>query len=455
MISGRKLELQTLENYYARRESGIIVLYGQKDTGKLSLLKQFCRNKDVFYYLARPCSEKEQLLQFSTELKEELPVNTPISESYAGLLAALLSLGTEKKIIIIDEFQQMIKYSPSFMKELLRTAYEKSSVRSVLFFLCSSSVYWVENAMVGCLKETAYEITGLLKIGELKFSELTKNYKKYSVKSRLETYAVLGGLPGLWQYWDGAKTVAENICDGPLNKGSYLHEAGLHLLPEEVREPVVYNTILLALASGKRKLNELHAHTGFDRAKISVYLKNLIELSIVEKVTSVETAGRGHSQKGIYRISNHFVHFWFRYVFARLSRLQMMSAEKFYRKYIEPSFRVYTAEYFVEVCMEYLRMMNREDRLEFKFTQIGSWVGKFGRIDIAARDENGRVLLGCCVWEQGLLALQDYEQLLSLAKQAGLNADACYLFSSDGFDKLLSAKAKTEKTIHLIDSTRL
>ena len=380
MISGRKLELQTLENYYARKENGIIVLYGQKNTGKLALLKQFCRNKDFFYYLARSCSEKEQRLLFESELKEELPRNAAPKESYAGFLNALLSAGTEKKVIIIDEFQQIVKHSSSFMKELVRIVHEKGTVRPVLFLLCSSSVYWVENSMVGSLKETAYEIAGLLKIKGLKLSELTKNNGDYPLRSRVETYAVLGGQPGLWEYWDNTKTVAENICGGPLKRGSYLHEEGMHLLPEDLREPAVYNTILLALASGKRKLNELHVHTGFDRAKISVYLKNLIEHSLVEKVMSVDTEGRDYSQKGIYRICDHFVHFWYRYVFARLSRLQVMSPERFYRKYIEPSFRAYTAEYFVKVCAEYLCMMNQAGRLAFKFTQIGSWFGKSGTI---------------------------------------------------------------------------
>ena len=54
----------------------------------------------------------------------------------------------------------------------------------------------------------------------------------------------------------------------------------------ELRELSVYNTILAALASGNNKLNDLFLKTGFSRAKISVYMKNLMAFDVVEKVVS-------------------------------------------------------------------------------------------------------------------------------------------------------------------------
>lgn len=48
----------------------------------------------------------------------------------------------------------------------------------------------------------------------------------------------------------------------------------------------------------------MYAHTGFSRAKISVYLKNLMELELVEKVLP-----------GTYEICNAFVRFYFCFLF--------------------------------------------------------------------------------------------------------------------------------------------
>ena len=48
-------------------------------------------------------------------------------------------------------------------------------------------------------------------------------------------------------------------------------------------------------------LDIFHA-TGFSRAKISVYLKNLANFNIAEKVVSFETGGWENAKKGVYQI---------------------------------------------------------------------------------------------------------------------------------------------------------
>lgn len=72
--------------------------------------------------------------------------------------------------------------------------------------------------------------------------------------------------------------------DAFLEKNSFLPELMIKWLSEELRETAVYNTILATIADEKNgKLNAMYARTGFSRAKISVYLKNLMELELVEK----------------------------------------------------------------------------------------------------------------------------------------------------------------------------
>ena len=77
----------------------------------------------------------------------------------------------------------------------------------------------------------------------------------------------------------------ENLTTLFLEKNSFLPELMIKWLAEELRETAVYNTILATIADEKNgKLNAMYARTGFSRAKISVYLKNLMELELVEKV---------------------------------------------------------------------------------------------------------------------------------------------------------------------------
>lgn len=459
MAFKRISELKTLHNYYNRNDNQIVVLYGSRYSGKHSLLREFLKGKQFYYYAARACSDQEQLKQWYDELKDALPKNEQIKEGYSGIISTMTAQKTEagKRIIVIDEFQNIIKGGNEFMEAVVQGAHSRlNQVQSpVMFLLCSSSVYWVENQMVDRLKELAFEISGLLRLNSLKFLDFTKYFKNYDMEASVEAYSVIGGNPMLWELWDDQKTVAENICRLALKEGGPLYEYGNNILPSELREPVVYNTILSALAQGKNKLNDIYKYTGFSRAKISVYLKNLIELEMVAKIDSVNTAGHENVQKGIYRIVNPYARFWYKYIFKNYSRLVFTPPEKFFNRYIAPTFKAYTAYCFTDVCAEYLDILNQMDKLSFRYNQRGVWVGKVGTIDTVATDDNGNTLVALCNWENPLMKYEDYEWLMFCIKQAKLNVDSIYLFSAGDFDLELKQEAMIKDNIRLIDGSQL
>mgnify|MGYP003307889072 CR=1 FL=1 len=122
----------------------------------------------------------------------------------------------------------------------------------------------------------------------MKYQDFKEHFPLFSKKDSIGAFSILGGIPGLWQYFNDEFTLRENIENFILQSNEKLFDYGQQYVSEELRETAVYNTILGALADGKRKLNDLYIHTGFSRAKISVYLKNLMQLEIVEKVFSFD-----------------------------------------------------------------------------------------------------------------------------------------------------------------------
>lgn len=457
MAFKRSTELKTLNNYCNREDNQIVVLYGDRFSGKSALLKDFLKGREFFYYAARACSENEQLKLWHDELKDELPKNVEIKDGYQGIIEAMMEQPVEeaKRIIVVDEFQNIIKSGNEFMEAVVHGAHNKWSRQPVMFILCSSSVYWVENQMVDKLKELAFEISGLIRLNDLKFLEFTRHFKNYELQSSVEAYAVIGGSPMLWELWDDTHSVSENICRLVLRNGAPLNEYGRNILPSELREPQVYNTILATLAQGKNKLNDIYKYTGFSRAKISVYIKNLIELEIVEKIDSVNTAGHENVQKGIYRIVDPFARFWYKYVFRYYSKLMFLSPDKFYAKYIAPTFKSYTAYCFTDVCAEYLDILNQMDKLNFRYTQRGVWVGKVGTIDTVAMDDDGRTLVALCNWENPTMNYADYEWLMFCVKQAKLDINDVYLFSAGDFDLELKQEDMINEHLTLIDGSQI
>lgn len=453
MLLGRNRELTQLNEYYNRDGSQIVVVYGQKHIGKTALIKEFTRNKPVKYYVARACSEMEQVYQWCRETG--IPDTTQVLQGFDTILMTLTETPAGKSVLVVEEFQNMVKSGPDFMKALISFIEREWENREVLVLLCTSSVGWVENSMIKKIGEAAYALSGLLKLKELRFNDCVEFFPHYTKEQCIEVYAVLGGLPGMWACFDDKLSVKENIMRTILLKNGLLSHDGDRLLLEELREPAVYNTILASIAEGRLKLNDLHMHTGFSRAKISVYLKNLMELELVEKVFSYDTEGYENVQKGIYRISNRFTHFYFKFVYPHLSNLEFMDSEVFFASYIAPELKAYVAEYFVDVCKEHLETLNEEGALPFVYDRAGEWVGKIGSIDVVAQDEENSTLVVHCNYDKPLMPYEEYENLLYYAKKAKLDVGYVYLYSVGKFDEKLNLEARVKENLTLVSLSEL
>lgn len=429
---GRETEMSFLKQYYGMPGSQMVVVYGGKGVGKTGLLREFCKDKTAYYYLARACSEREQCCQWGNELREK-GVAVEQYPDYGELLTvSVTGKETEKQILVVDEFHHMLKGDSDFFKKLVEFMENRLLSRPVMIVLCTSASGWVENHLVEKIGSRASVIGGFLKMRELKFAEIRRLFPQYEFEDCMRIYAVLGGVPGYWMNFQPNLNARENIIRNILAKESRLYWEMELYLEQELREPGVYNTILTAMARDCSKLNDIYRHTGFSRAKISVYLKNLMELDLVEKVYSYDTDGRDNAQKGIYRIASPYVRFYFRYLFPNQSMLQQLSPEEFYDRKIAGSYDLYVEEAYRRICREH---MNREYRT------AGEWLGKTGSIDIVASDGQGAVGVGACVWSR-VMEYRDLEWLLFSMKKARIAGADIRLYCEKGFDDALMQKAE-------------
>lgn len=449
MFLGRNTELNYLEQHYSKPGSQMIVVYGQKNVGRTTLLREFAKGRPFVFLRGRSCSGKEQRYLWSGELGNS-SANQDRYPSYSELLSMIAKSSTDKVVLVIDEFQNVVKNDPDFMKELTALLRNQGQIQEMFVVLSSSSVGFVENSLVSKIGEAALNISGFLKIKELRFSHLKEYFPRYTIRECLELYSILGGFPGLWTHIDKNLTVKENVQGLFLKKNSFLSREALFYVENELRETSVYFTILESLASGRQKLNDLYLHTDFCRAKISVYIKNLMELELVEKVFSYDTDGKSNVQKGVYRIQNPLVNFYFNFIYPYSSKLATMLPEEFYDAYIAPEFRLFVEPAMKKMCLEQLMQLNDAGELPIRFVKSGEWVGKIGTIDIITQDEVGHTLLAMCNYEKKLLTCDDYEWQLFLAKKAKLVPLVVYMYTVGEFDEKLKKMAMSDTRIRLI-----
>lgn len=453
MLLGRKAELNSLQTAYENTKNSCVVLYGRVGIGKTSLAQTFTENKPSVYYCARELSEREQTLELCEELNAT-PSDDLAFSVYQSIKKQIDKYDEEKVVIVIDEFQYVIKYGDTFKMALISLLGDESLDNRVMFLLLSSSVNWVENDMVSDIGSLSKVLSGIIKLKELSFIETVERFPNMSIENTIYTWAVFGGVPGLLEYWDEKKELRENIETLFLDKHAPLYKEAQSFLKTELRELPAYNAILATMAQGNAKLNDIYARTMFSRAKISVYLKNLIEIDVVEKVFSYETGEHENVRKGVYGIKDNLLRFWYRYVFPNMSLIEQGKGREVYFKKVLTTFDEFMKERFSGICLEYMKLSSDMGKLDHTYDIWGSWHGKAGEVDIVGGNENGDRLAGFCTFSDKMLNKNDLEYFLHLLDLSGLKDAETYIFAKSGFN--IELKSEAEKyNIRLINMDEL
>lgn len=435
MFAGREKELAMMRRQYLQPDNGVVILYGREGLGKTFFVKKFVEDKPFVYYQAREWSEAEQN-RYLDEKKEEL-------------LTKLAQ--TNKKIcFILDEFDLLQKGYKDFFADFTRYV-ENFPEGRVFLILCSSSVQWVENSMVEDMGKLAGKINAFIKLKEFTFMEMVDRFPDNTTEECVIIYSIFGGVPAYLDLWNPRESVRKNVIRLILDSRGVMHREAGRFLKTSLRELPYYNTILSVLAEDEPKLNYLYKRTGFSRAKISVYIKNLIQIDVAAKIFSYEPAKKAGVQKGLYEITDSYLEFYYKLVYPHLSELHMMEPEDFYDIHIKNKLDEIVMKTYIKVCREFLELMNRFDRIPAKFGHFSSMYGKDGFIPLIAESENGEMLAGSCQWSNKPMGMREFEQLLKDMKQTGKEADYYYLFSRRGFTAELDARVRNMDNIFCID----
>ena len=270
-------------------------------------------------------------------------------------------------------------------------------------------------------------------------------------------YSILGGIPHYLKQFDADTSIEENIKKNMLVRGNVLYNEVEFLMRQELRETSTYNTLIETIAMGNTKLNDIYQKTQIERAKISVYIKNLMDLNILNREFPVSDSIKStvNVQRGLYSIADNFFSFWYRFIFPNLSELEAGDVDGVYEFSIKPFIESFTSKAFENICIQYLRNQNIKGLLPIRFKKIGRWWEKDCEIDILAIGANEGFIVGECKWKISKVGISDYEHLKNKATRLKLTDPYLYLFSKSGFNEQLTNFAKTDKFIKLVGLNEL
>jgi AAA+ ATPase superfamily predicted ATPase len=397
MFVNRVAELDLLEKRFASGKAEFFVLYGRRRVGKTELLARFCDGKRAIFFVSDLGSEISLRTALSSVVNDVLFGADQISAVYSSWEGLFQALGraaqTDRLVVVLDEFPYLVSAHPPVTSILQRVWDQNLKNSQIMLILCGSYIGMMEETVLGYQAPLYGRRTGQYLLEPLQFQDARLFFQNYSLEEQVRAYAVYGGTPAFLQTIRISNSLAQNIHDGILTKGSFLYDEVRFILQQELREPRNYFAILQAIAAGKTRLNEIKMATQIEGA--TAYLDTLQQLHLVERRVPV-TEGQPHkSRRGIYRLQDPYLRFWFRYVHPNRSQLERGGAQIILENQVLPQLDLFTGLVFEEVCGQFLWSSGLSGHLPFVPLNIGSWWKANEEIELVVLGETDAIVVEC------------------------------------------------------------
>lgn len=184
---------------------------------------------------------------------------------------------------------------------------------------------------------------------------------------------------------------------------------------------------------------------------LSPYLNNLVEMGILERVVPPTESNPERSKKGMYRFADHFIGFWFRFIYPYKAEIESGHSEEVMRNFDSHYIDGYLSFVFERVCKEIT--WDLKDRIGVGFTRVGSLTSP-EELDVVAIDPDGKkAFVAECKYYGKPVTLGVLEKLKEkCARCKDLNGYeiTCGVYSVSGFDENLMKLAESTGDI-LVD----
>jgi AAA+ ATPase superfamily predicted ATPase len=452
MFIGRKAELANLEARYRSARAELFVLYGRRRVGKTELLRHFCADKPHIFFVATLSSDRDQLAAFSQGIWRFTHADTPEGFSFPTWEAAFRGLADlpGRPIVVLDEFTYLISGNKAIPSLLQKTWDELLHNTQVCLILCGSHVGMMEREILGYQAPLYGRRTGSYLLPALELPAAAAFFPAYTPSQQIEAWAVLGGMPYYLTAFSDRAAIFANIRTHILDSQGTLRREPQLLLMEELREPRNYFSVLRAIAQGATRLNEisLAARIG-DVTTTARYLDILQDLRVVSRSVPATESRPDKSKRGLYRITDAFLRFWFRYVHPNEGSLDLNLADAVLAQRMQPTFDQFVSYAFEDAARAHVAGLARANQLGFLPERVGSWWERAAEVDVVAvSDADGALLLGECKWSVnpvGTDILDDLQRKKLLVDPEGRWPAVSYaLFAKVGFTPALAARAAAE-----------
>lgn len=438
---GREKEKKKLLDTIKSDGMQIVLIYGRRRVGKSELIRQVLSESDVpgIYYECKQTSEKNNLDSLVSLYVTENDLPPLRFGSLEEFLEYFFKKSIEKPmILVLDEYsyiRELVKGMDSILQSLADRYRESSKLKLII---CGSyvdtmkSILEKENPLYGRVDLT-------INLKPMDYYESALFYPDYSPEDKVRIYSVFGGIPYYNRFVDSKKSVKTNIIDLVASPDARLaNEVEMYLL-SELSKISNANIVFETLASGVSRFSDIYNKSHLSSTPtLSDILKRLNQMDVVEKTVPINDE-RNRKKAGYY-ISDNMSLFYYRYIYPRLSYLNVMDPNVFFEKFIAPDFDIkFVPHQFEKIARQYLIRENINGRLDEPFYKIGKYYydlpkeKRNGEFDVVTEDDKGYIFYEVKFRKEPLSA-EIVDKEINQVRECGLDCYRYGFISRSGFD---------------------
>lgn len=447
-------EREFLESEFNRSSSSLVILYGRRRVGKTALVSNFMIGKSSIYFLATEESEAQNRTAFKdmvANFTENTLLKNTTAYSWDIIFQVLADYKPhEKKLIAIDEFQYLGKSNPAFPSIFQKIWDTILKDKNIMVILCGSLVSMMESQTLNYTSPLYGRRTGQIKLKQIPFEYYSEFFPDKSRREMIEYYSVTGGVPKYIELFYDSDNIYTAIQKNVISKSSFLYSEPNFLLQQEVAEIGSYFSIIKTIAAGNQKLSKIAGALELKQTGLSKYLKTLTDLGVLEREVPITEKNPEKSKRGLYKIKDNFILFWFKFIYPNLSYIESGNEEIAMQKIRENLSDNHISYVYEDVCIEKMWSLNAQNKWSFHFDKVGRWWNNNTEIDIVAVDTAGvDIVFGECKYLKSPIGMDTLKSLEQKSKSVEWNnnnrRNYYILFSMNGFkDELLKEAEKRE-----------
>lgn len=296
-------------------------LYGRRRCGKSRLLVEVAADRPSVFYVGDDRDAPLQRRSLAAAIAELIDGFDRVEyPDWDALLDRWWREAPNGALLVLDEFPSMVGTAPA-LPSLLQKRFDQYAARPVHMILCGSSQRMMQGLVLDARAPLYGRAREIIEVAPLDVAWLSEAFAIDRPSDVLQSYAVWGGVPRYWELALDHPTHAEAVRALVFNPMGVLHREPERLLLDDMREITKAASILSLIGQGCHKPSEIAARLGHPATALARPLQRLQQLGMVRRDVPFGVAARD-SKRSLYRISDPFLRFWFRYVEPNRSRLQ-------------------------------------------------------------------------------------------------------------------------------------